>query len=66
MHELSNLKRKVFDGGIKPVKRMLKEMTLEEKKRWMTEKWANYFQNVSQEYKSESWKVENRETSTSL
>lgn len=43
MEELSDLKRNVFIGGLKPTKRLIKQMTVEEKKRWMAEKWEEYF-----------------------
>ncbi len=41
--ELSNLKRHILGRGIKPTKRLIAEMTLEEKRIWMAEKWEMYF-----------------------
>lgn len=42
--ELSELKRHVFGKGIRPTKRLIAEMTTEDKQKWMAERWKEYFQ----------------------
>lgn len=41
--ELSDLKRHILGKGMKPTKRLMAEMTLEEKQKWMGAKWEEYF-----------------------